>query len=158
MVESVIYGRVSSYVRHGREVRESCIWELGRDWLSITRNFVTITMLCTRVLVSYMCFAHVLAVSHSSIYKSTSLCKFRIIIQDTFTFCFLFCLFIFYLHMQGMLQQLEVTFDTGILLNLLEFYKVFTSFNFYNKRVCTYFFGVLFVVFLHFLLLVLLKF
>ncbi|XP_057415336.1 uncharacterized protein LOC130710179 isoform X3 [Lotus japonicus] len=39
------------------------------------------------------------------------------------------------MSVKGMLPQLEVTFDTDILLNLLEFYDVFTSFSFYNQRV-----------------------
>lgn len=67
----------------------------------------------------------------------------------------MFCLFFFYqvtffpnFMLQGMLQQLQVTFDVNILLNLLEFYGVFTSFKFYNERVCTIFIDVdSFVVF-----------
>jgi hypothetical protein len=39
--------------------------------------------------------------------------------------------------LQGMLQQLQVTFDADILLNLLEFYGFVTSVKFYNKRVHT---------------------
>jgi hypothetical protein len=41
------------------------------------------------------------------------------------------------LMLQGMLQQLQVTFDADILLNLLEFYGFVTSVKFYNKRVHT---------------------
>jgi len=39
--------------------------------------------------------------------------------------------------LQGMLQQLQVTFDANILLNVLEFYGFVTSVKSYNERVCT---------------------
>ncbi|XP_061363844.1 uncharacterized protein LOC133307357 isoform X2 [Gastrolobium bilobum] len=39
------------------------------------------------------------------------------------------------MSVKGMLQQLEVTFEANIFLNLLEFYDVFTSFKFHNERV-----------------------
>lgn len=39
--------------------------------------------------------------------------------------------------LQGMLQQLQVTFDANILLNVLEFYGFVTSVKSYSKRVCT---------------------
>lgn len=39
------------------------------------------------------------------------------------------------MSVKGMLQQLQVTFDANILLNLLEFYGFVTSYKFYNERV-----------------------
>ncbi|KAL2321117.1 hypothetical protein Fmac_030086 [Flemingia macrophylla] len=39
------------------------------------------------------------------------------------------------ISVKGMLQQLEVTVDANVVLNLLEFYDVFTSFKFHNERV-----------------------
>lgn len=36
-----------------------------------------------------------------------------------------------------MLQQLQVTFDANILLNVLEFYGFVTSVKSYSERVCT---------------------
>ena len=74
-------------------------------------------------------------VGHQSCSAHVQVCKFKAEI-----FCWFCIMFIFFDFMfQGVLQEIEVMFDGNILLNLLDFYDVFTSFKFHNERVCAIF-------------------